>query len=422
MIIAIFVVFVPGLIYKAAENHVDNRLEERKTELFRKMTRMGFLQFIPSEEDSTWSDYSIFKQNYSYIERAKNIERDTNVSESREIEGEIVDYRILRHYFKINSDYYVLEIGESLEYVESLNRILSRVALYILVFITTLTVLIDLSITNFLLRPMKKIESKLISSSHPEKFDFTPIKSSTSDFRYLDHTIIVMMQQIRDAFLIEKEFIANVSHELLTPVSILQTRLENMLESGNLDEPSEQKIIECQLTLGRLKQIIKSLLLISQIENNQTPKTDNISIPALIREVISEIDERFEEKNITLETDLKDDFTFRYCNRSLLFTMFFNIINNAIKYNRMNGNIRIASSLVKDTYEVIISDTGIGISPENLKSIFQRFKKFNSSESESYGLGLSMVKTIADFHAIRLMVDSKQDEGTVFTVQFRNNE
>jgi two-component system sensor histidine kinase ArlS len=267
---------------------------------------------------------------------------------------------------------------------------------------------------------LQKIEAKLKGIRTPEKFDYTLVKTNTTDFRYLDRTIRNMMRKIRNTFYIEKEFIANVSHELLTPVSILQTRLENMLEAGNLDEETETKVIESQKTLGRLKQIVRSLLLISQIENNQPPKEDRVDIPELLKEVKSEIEVRLVEKSITLDLELHDDFVFAPANRSLLYTLFFNLINNAIKYNRQNGWIIVTTEKTKNGYLVHIRDTGKGIAHENLKSIFQRFKKFNNSESgESYGLGLAMVKTIADFHDAEINVESKPNEGSTFTVAFK---
>jgi two-component system, OmpR family, sensor histidine kinase ArlS len=418
-IVAAFLIFVPDLIYKAAIQHTDDLLGKRKTEFIHIMNKMGINQFIKEEEDSTYADYTIFKEKYVSIEPIKKAISDTIVTGRRDIEGDTVEARILKHSFKYNNTNYLLEIGESLQYVDDLKLILSKVALYILLGVIFLTVFVDLSVMQYLLRPMQKIEAKLKGISTPEKFDYRLVKTNTTDFRYLDRTIRNMMRKIRNTFYIEKEFIANVSHELLTPVSILQTRLENMLEAGNLDEAAETKIIESQKTLGRLKQIIRSLLLISQIENNQPHKVDKANIPELLNEVKSEIEVRLVEKNISLELDLPDEFEFVPCNRSLLYTLFFNLINNAVKYNKQDGKIIVTGEKTKDEFKVIIYDTGKGIPPENINSIFLRFKKFNNSESDSYGLGLAMVKTIADFHNIDVKVESKLGEGSTFTVVFK---
>ena len=419
MIVAVFLLFVPNLIYKAARSHTDNLLEKRKTEFYQIAKKIGMGQFIKEDEDSTFADYTIFKEKYLSIEPVKSIEPDTIITGHREIEGDTVNARILKHTFQYNNNTYLLEIGESLQYVDDLNLVLSRIALWILIIVISLTVLVDLSITQYLLRPLIKIEDKLKGTIHPEKFDYTPVVTTTTDFRYLDHTIREMMRKIRNAFNIEKEFIANVSHELLTPISILQTRLENMLEAGNLNEEAEAKIIESQKTLGRLKQIVRSLLLISQVENNQAPKVDSVDMVELLKEVANEIEERLADKKITLKLELKEDYIYVPANRSLLFTMFFNLVNNAIKYNNENGGITIESEKANNEFLIHIRDTGKGIDAQNLKSIFYRFKKFNNAENESYGLGLAMVKTIADFHGMDVSVESTLGEGSTFTVSIK---
>lgn len=419
LIVGAFILFVPPLIYHAAVEHTDDLLLKREAEFIHIMNKMGTNKFIQAESDSTYADYTIFKENYISIEPTREAISDTLVTGKRDIEGDTVEARILKHSFKYGHTYYLLEIGQSLRYVHDLKLILSQVALYILLGVILLTVFVDFSVLQYLLRPLQKIEAKLKGIKTPEKFDYSLVRTTTTDFRYLDRTIRNMMRKIRNTFYIEKEFIANVSHELLTPVSILQTRLENMLEAGNLSEEAELKIMESQKTLGRLKQIIRSLLLISQIENSQPPKEDKVNIGELLEELKSEIEVQLVEKNITLTLDVHDNFIAAPANRSLLFTLFFNLINNAIKYNKQNGTISIVAERIKTEYQVRISDTGKGIAPGNINSIFYRFKKFNASETESYGLGLALVKTIADFHDMSIKVESKEGEGSVFTVIFK---
>jgi two-component system sensor histidine kinase ArlS len=99
--------------------------------------------------------------------------------------------------------------------------------------------------------------------------------------------------------------------------------------------------------------------------------------------------------------------------------MFFNLINNAIKYNKENGEITVKSFINNDVMVVEVTDTGIGIAEEQIPFIFNRFKKFRQSmEQESFGLGLPIVKSIADFHQIDITVSSVKDKGTTFTLQF----
>jgi two-component system, OmpR family, sensor histidine kinase ArlS len=226
------------------------------------------------------------------------------------------------------------------------------------------------------------------------------------------------MRRTRDAFLIEKEFIANVAHELLTPISILQNRLENMVVNNEVPVEFENKILDSQKTLSRLSKIIRALLMISKIENDQYLKQESVNPAVLAGEVLDELTELNEEKKITIVKNLETCPDFGPCNRSLLFTMLFNIINNAIKYNNIGGTITVSGKMGIDNYVLEISDTGIGIDQEKLDQIFNRFERFHPGDGQGYGLGLPIVKTIADFHRIGMRVVSKSLQGTTFILNF----
>jgi signal transduction histidine kinase len=102
-------------------------------------------------------------------------------------------------------------------------------------------------------------------------------------------------------------------------------------------------------------------------------------------------------------------------NKFLLFNLFFNLINNAIKYNKKGGEINIIGTVEDKLYAIEITDTGIGISAEKLPHIFNRFKKFSKSlQQDSFGLGLPIVKSIADFHQVKIEVRSEVDKGSTF--------
>lgn len=419
LIAAGFFVFLSGMIRNTAIRHIDNDLRTKEHTMLRLLQKKGLDNFI---EDSTYADYTIFRENYVSIEPVSSPENDTIITDLRQIDTIVLECRVLKHFFQQENKTWLMEIGESTVYVSELNQVMEQLSIYILFIIIAVTVMVDLGVTRYLLRPLQKIEAKLSATRRPEKFNYKPVRTTTTDFQYLDKTIRDMMNKIQDAFNIEKEFIANVSHELLTPISILQTRLENMLATGTLSEDAEMKIIESQNTLGRLKQIVRSLLLISQIENNQAPKEDKVNIPELLKEVAAEIEERLEDKGITLQMNPGEDFVYSPANRSLLFTMFFNLVNNAIKYNNPGGKIIISFSKNNNLYVIHIQDTGKGIAPENIKSIFYRFKKFNASGEESYGLGLPMVKTIADFHNADINVESTLGQGSTFTVSFKTGK
>jgi len=159
--------------------------------------------------------------------------------------------------------------------------------------------------------------------------------------------------------------------------------------------------------------------LISQIENEQFLKEDRIPLAALLREVYDEISIRLQDKNIHYSALIPDEWMLVNVNKFLLFNLFFNLINNAIKYNRGDGEITITATRENNAYVVSITDTGIGIGADELPYIFNRFKKFRQSlQQDSFGLGLPIVRSIAEFHGIKIEVVSEKDKGSTFKLIF----
>lgn len=217
--------------------------------------------------------------------------------------------------------------------------------------------------------------------------------------------------------MLEKQFIANVSHELLTPISILSSRLENVLTYETLSVEAENKIYGSLKTLNRLKAIINSLLLISKVENNQYDKNDIVKLPDIITEINEELEDRLEDREISFNNRLKYQYAL-IGNKALMHTLLFNIINNAIKYNQHHGSITITDSTLQNRYRVDIIDTGIGMNREQIEKAFNRFEKLDTDEKESFGLGLAIVKSIASFHDININITSEKNQGTTFTLFF----
>jgi signal transduction histidine kinase len=120
-----------------------------------------------------------------------------------------------------------------------------------------------------------------------------------------------------------------------------------------------------------------------------------------------------------MNIEVRDDKTLHEVNRFLLFNLFFNLVNNAIKYNKEQGEIAIKAFKEDGRYVIEVSDTGIGIPAEQVPFIFNRFKKFKqSAQQESFGLGLPIVKSIADFHKIGIEVSSELGAGSRFRLIF----
>lgn len=418
-IILVFVLILPLLIRNIAIINTDLELKAKRDQVLAIIDEVGITTFIEEGSGSGYGSYNLLKEEFISLEQNDSVPPVTTIENSpRQVEDEIVEYRVLIHSFSIQEKQYILEVARSLSTIHDIESTLKKFGLYTLLIISIITTISDFAFTRLILAPLKKIIRKLRTTRDPTSFNHERVATTTTDFRYLDETIHSMMDRMEAVFTKEREFISNVSHQLLTPVSILQTKLENLLNHSNLTEDAEIKLIESQKSLSRLKSIVQSLLLISRIENNQFIRQDSVSIPRLISEVYEEIEDRLEMKRIEFRSENISPFTFEKCNKPLLHTMLFNLINNAIKYTDEGGAIEVSGRMAGGSYELSIQDNGSGIAPENLSVIFSRFKQFRQSDQESHGLGLPIVKTIADFHSIEVLVNSRVGAGTKFTLVF----
>ncbi|SHG39947.1 sensor histidine kinase [Pedobacter caeni] len=418
-VVLLFIISLPFLVDRIVSEYTNYSLRRQQAKVINVVHKNGIDHYL--QGDDNYGSYTMLKEEYIALEPASAKTRiDTIKTAQRVVERDTLTYRILMHTFSFESKNYLLEIGKTTASINQYNKPLQRIALYVLMGLIALTLLFDLIFTRVLIRPLGKIiKSKLINRKFPFKDYSPPVATSTQDFKYLDESLIQLMDQINEAFEKEREFTANASHELMTPISILQNKMENLLGDEQLPEAVVLRIVEMMKTLSRLKKISNSLLLISRIENQQFVKSANIKPSKIINEVMEEISHRAEEKELQIHINLKEDQLLKNVNQDLLFQLFYNLINNAIKYNVAHGSIRITDEHKKGgNYTITIQDTGIGIAEEDLDFIFDRFRKANLTENVGYGLGLSIVKSITLFHGIEILVKSKVNEGSTFSLIF----
>ncbi|WP_428330194.1 sensor histidine kinase [Mucilaginibacter sp.] len=418
------IVFTGLLILFSLENitynHIALRLKSKKNEFIRNLSAKEIGSVFSQQQK--FISYDILKDEYIFLKtipyQAGMQEAETFGTARRTIEKSTDTYLVLTYKFNFDGHSYLLEIGDTMDTVIQLKQTIKKFTLLMLVVALLLTLIIDLIFTKYLLAPFYKIiDRKLIKVNDPMNFDYEKVKTSTQDFELLDDSISTLMKKITDLFILEKQFIANVSHELLTPISIISSRLENILLNEELKEDSENKIFASLKTLNRLKSIINSLLLISRVENLQFNKSDEVNIGDTVTEVYKELEDRLEDKGIAFSNLIHHAYVAQ-ANQSLIHTLLFNLINNAIKYNVADGRIIINDELTPEMYLLEITDTGIGMDEQQVELAFNRFEKLDNDEKESYGLGLAIVKSITAFHDIKIQILSARDKGTTIKLIF----
>jgi signal transduction histidine kinase len=422
VIVLLLVGVLPSVMSRLALLTTDQRLAQKKDKVLRLVYRQGVSSFIEQGQKS-YGSYNLLKEEFISLEEIPAGPNINVIEDSkRAVEDEIVNYRVLSYSFAQEGRHYLLEIGRSVGSIGETESNFRRYAFYMLLVAIGLTTLADLAFFRYLVEPLGTIiRRRLRDVRHPAAFNFDPIATTTSDFRYLDQSLRQMMNTVRLSFEKERKFIADASHELLTPLATLQYRLDNMLGDESLSEENQLRVVESQRTVYRLRAIIKSLLLISKIENDQFERTDTVSLAALVAEVAEEAQERLAVLELTLQQQVEPDYLVSQVNRGLLFTLLFNLVNNAIKYNKPGGEVLIRGGYrpaPDGRYELEIRDTGQGIAANRLPTLFKRFNKGETANADSYGLGLSIAKTITKLHRLELEVNSIEGLGSSFRIVF----
>lgn len=419
VIVLVFVTALPILVKEIASNYTNYTLKQQRKKILTIVKKNGLDYYLQGEQN--YGSYTLLKEEFiAFLQVDSKLKLDTIKNSQRLIEGDTLNYRVLSYTFSNNHKNYLLEVGKTTTSIDQYNKALQRFALYGLVMLIVLTALIDLIFIRTMIKPLATIiRARLSQKQFPFLLKQKPVKTSTTDFKYLDESLTSLLSQINEAFFKEREFTSNASHELMTPISILQNKMENFLAEEGLDEKQAISVVEMMKTVDRLKKITSSLLLISRIENEQYVKKEQVKPLQLFEEILDDLKYRLEEKNISLSMSISKDDLILDVNRDLMFQLFFNLVHNAIKFNTQNGSISIEGSKMRDgRYQIQIHDSGIGIPEADLPFIFDRFMKTNLNSQVGYGLGLAIVKSITTYHHIELSVDSELDKGTTFTLVF----
>ncbi|NGX30902.1 MAG: Sensor protein SrrB [Chlamydiae bacterium] len=220
-----------------------------------------------------------------------------------------------------------------------------------------------------------------------------------------------------------KQFIANASHELKTPITIIHGYAETLYEHRDLkpaqiDEVTTKIMKNCE----RMDKLIRTLLTLAEIENIPKERFEKCDLIEVVKNCHYMLDSIYPDLNIHLEMQ-KDSYVVSGI-YNLIELAFFNLIENAAKYSKGTPDITIRFNETTDYIEVEVQDKGIGISEKDLKNIFERFYQTDASQAKNLGgvgLGLSIVKTVLEQHSAKIHVTSKLGKGTTFTLQFPKN-
>ncbi len=271
-------------------------------------------------------------------------------------------------------------------------------------------------------KPVEKIRGTAESIS--ESRDLSQrisLPGGKDEIHKLADTFDEMLGKIEKTLNNEKQFTSDASHELRTPVAVISSECEYTLEcAASLDEAKES-VLSIKKQADKMSKLISELLAMSRMDKNTMDVSmENVDISELLNFVCDE-QEEIHNRSIALKRNIMPNVCVE-TDSMLLARIFINLIANAYSYGKENGNINVTLiDREKDVF-VEISDDGIGISEEDLPKIWERFYQVNASRTNtdgSMGLGLSMVKLIADKLGVEVSVESELGQGTIFTLALK---
>jgi len=230
--------------------------------------------------------------------------------------------------------------------------------------------------------------------------------------------VIHDITEIRRLETMRRDFVANVSHELKTPLTSIKGFVETLLEGALEDKENSVNFLKIINThADRLNTLINDLLDLSHIESKEIVlKKEKIVIAKLVDEVMFEFKSQAKKKAVEISSALPQGIEI-IADKSKIEQVFTNLVNNAIKYNKENGSVRIYSEQLTDKIKIVVEDSGSGIPAKDIPRIFERFYRVDKARSRSLGgtgLGLSIVKHIIELHGGNVGVESTEGLGSRF--------
>ena len=308
------------------------------------------------------------------------------------------------------------------------------------VIATTIIILLSSVCTYFLtkktLTPLQKLTSEVSQIQAQNLSTQLAVPNSKDEIAQLTSSFNEMLTRLDNAFSTQKQFSANAAHELRTPLAVLQTNLE-VFEKKQEPEMVEYRQLFTMIKeqTARLSQLVGTLLDMTNLKS--VPRTDHVSLEELVDEVFCDLDPVAEKAGISIHFDdsssqdlytdvhtpdasaLNNNILNITGSYVLLYRAVYNLVENAIKYNRPNGSVTVSVKEKNGQAMILVKDTGIGISPENQKKIFDPFFRVDKSRSRAMGgagLGLALVDSIAKEHGGTVKVLESSETGSTIAL------
>ncbi|HBJ26187.1 MAG TPA: two-component sensor histidine kinase [Ruminococcaceae bacterium] len=286
----------------------------------------------------------------------------------------------------------------------------------ITIAVTIVSAAIAYFVSGQALKPLRQLSQQAERIDQDSITDIRLNENTLSEFRQLSVSVNLMLDRLSESFATQRQFSGNAAHELRTPLAIMQTKLELFAaEHKNMEGDTAELVRSQAEQLDRLSKLVHTLLEMSNLSS--APRSDRIELAPLVDEIITDLAPLACQNDITMEQDC--DNVVITGSDALIYRLVFNLIENAVKYNRQGGSVSVSVHKENNNAIVCVSDTGCGIPEECRESIFQPFFRVDKSRSRQMGgvgLGLALVHEIAVLHGGSVRAEPGNKSGTVFVV------
>ena len=271
-------------------------------------------------------------------------------------------------------------------------------------------------VSGHALKPLHSFAAQVEKVEPNNLTDMKITEEVLPEFRQFSRSFNQMLDRLDEGFTAQRQFTGNAAHELRTPLALMQARIELFAaEHPSMPPETTEFLTLLREQTERLTQMTKTLLEMSALQS--VPRNDRIQLAPMMEEILTDLAPLAEKNGITLTCDGDGAMT---GSDGLLYRLLFNLTENAIKYNRPGGTVRLTVQKEAAQLVIRVADTGCGIPEPYRESIFQPFFRVDKSRSREYGgvgLGLSLVWAIAELHGGSVCVEDSSEAGTTIAVQ-----
>lgn len=303
---------------------------------------------------------------------------------------------------------YRITIIESKVKTEDLIRVIFFITLGIILVLMLVLVIINRLVIKNLWQPFYQMLRQIKLFNLTDHNSITTLDTAIEEFKDMNQEVTAMSLRVSRDYQELKSFVENAAHELMTPLAVMNSKLDTLMQSGELTNRQGALIGEVYAMVSKMKKLNKSMLLLSRIENRLIHEQDTLDLKQKVNDILNDFQELFIAKQLKLSTNLQDVTV--VMNKDLADILLNNLLGNAIRHNYPGGDINV----LLNNNTLTVANTGKAEALENTL-IFQRFHK--SNDSEGTGLGLTLSREICESYGFKLTYSYQQNRHT-FTVHF----